>query len=1384
MCTIRRTLATLLLCCSSPLWAADWIGTEKLGEVVHFTVPTPPQIQRFDLPSRTWLSAIPLPGTRGELTAATVDGNELYVAYDTTVYRYDLNGQNEQLVTTVESKIHSLFTDGNLLIINQILVQSGNGRVIFVDRAQNTIIPNNDPSTSAHHGATISRTTNRIFGVSSLSSGDVIYRRYLDSGVLDGGRSANLNGKFEPGKKTWLSPNESLLFTDRGACHATSDLTYIRSLGGLITDLQFDDSGLPVALIGSTLYGYNNAYLQARSATLSREAKSIFMHNGDVLAFSPGSGTTIALEAVALSNLLPIQPVASVDPKGLPFTPDAYLVDKDGIILLLSKAHRQIFRWAPSSQSFLPSIPLVGAPDFVTYSPQAHTVYLAYSGGLVRQLDLQTAEPKEVPLFQMHTPPKGLSMAGDYLFTVDRTGGGGHRHLTYTPEGVLISLIDSREYSEEYTWSQVSQKMYHLKDSGTPADLFWTEINATGTAYPGLAPGAIGAKKDSPYHGEPGYIHPIRLSADGSKLLLGSGTIHDAITLQRQIEKLTNAVTDATWTPSQIISVHPGLAGTDTEIQRWMEPDFTQASPIQIPGSPKRILPLPNGQYVICALPSDGVPSLHLYDDSLSLQAPPALQTPEKLRVAITSGTSLELSWCDVSGETAYHVEKCTLPSGIWLPLASTSMSITKLVDTDVQQGTSYAYRVTASHGSLMSVTSTPIEVIVAPPEKPILTAEAISSSQIKLTWPEALRAQYYRLYLRKVPNTAWILHSQGNIIGTTLTHNSLSSMDHIEYKLEAYNGLGSSPASEIVSAITHLAPPAIPRLNSMETTLPTEVLVRWGAVVLAESYLVERSLSTEDAWTAVATVTAPTTQHLDTTVEDGTTYKYRVIAINAAGSSSSSNIETVTIPPAVIPGTPLGFRYTLIGGPTARLAWNSLDNEVGLRVFRRVADGEWTLLTTLPANTVTYNDTPLQPGQNYSYQVVAFNATGEAPSAQLDLQVPLVGLLLRETFDPAITSSNWISIEGGQVRTAPTGFYDGNALWMGGSGNRIATLFPMDLTRGSVTLKLRFRAGNTPVDGAALWDSSEVGDNVVFEYSNDGYVWTTLTTFTTTMPGFLGWSSATLNISNSILTSTTRFRWRQVQHSGDAQDTWALDNVEVYGILPERPGAIFPFVVRPNTSNSVTLTWGSSARATGYEVQRRTPATDWATIASVAMSARSYTDATVQPATAYTYRVVGINLGGSSPPSEEKSLTTWTSFDDWQFLHYGTRSDNGTAGATADNGTGVPNLLKFAFNMGPDDGHLQVPSTGGTKGLPSISYHPETGVMRVAFVRRRAAHAPDIEYLVQFSDNLIDWAVAGQEISATPIDQNFEHVVWEDAAPPVGEPERKSRFGRVKVVE
>jgi fibronectin type 3 domain-containing protein len=145
-----------------------------------------------------------------------------------------------------------------------------------------------------------------------------------------------------------------------------------------------------------------------------------------------------------------------------------------------------------------------------------------------------------------------------------------------------------------------------------------------------------------------------------------------------------------------------------------------------------------------------------------------------------------------------------------------------------------------------------------------------------------------------------------------------------------------------------------------------TSIYVSWASVTNATKYKVYRDGSS----TALATVTS--TSYQNTGLSSGTTYTYRVTAVNEAGNEGPlSSIAVATTPMPQV----TGLTATAVSTTSIRLSWSSVSGAT-YKVYRGSA-----LIGTVTSTSCSVTD--LDSGTDYSYQVTAVSASGiEGPSA------------------------------------------------------------------------------------------------------------------------------------------------------------------------------------------------------------------------------------------------------------------------------------------------------------------------------------------------------------------------------------------------------------------
>jgi fibronectin type 3 domain-containing protein len=382
---------------------------------------------------------------------------------------------------------------------------------------------------------------------------------------------------------------------------------------------------------------------------------------------------------------------------------------------------------------------------------------------------------------------------------------------------------------------------------------------------------------------------------------------------------------------------------------------------------------------------------------SATPSAPATAPSAPSLNSATPGNGSVALAWSAPSSNggsaiSAYKVYRGTSSGNE--TLLTTLGNVTSWTDSGVTNGTTYFYKVTALNSVGESAASnelsaTPTQPATAP-GPPSLNGATAGNASVALTWsaPSSNGGSAitgYKVYRGTSSGSETLLTTLGNV--TSWTDNGVTNGATYYYKVTALNSVGESIRSNEMSATPFAVAPGAPTLNGAIAGTGT-VALAWsppssngGSAITGYRIYRSTSSGSETLLTAVGNVTSWT----DTGVTNGTTYYYKVSALNSAGESVSSNERSATpTAAATAPGPP-----TLTGASAGRhggvaLTWSAPTSNggsaiTGYRVYRGTSSGSETLLTTL-GNVTSWTDANAASGTTYYYQVTAVNAAGESP--------------------------------------------------------------------------------------------------------------------------------------------------------------------------------------------------------------------------------------------------------------------------------------------------------------------------------------------------------------------------------------------------------------------
>lgn len=468
----------------------------------------------------------------------------------------------------------------------------------------------------------------------------------------------------------------------------------------------------------------------------------------------------------------------------------------------------------------------------------------------------------------------------------------------------------------------------------------------------------------------------------------------------------------------------------------------------------------------------------------------------------------------------------------------------------------------------------------------------------LDVSWDPATGADGYVVWIRygkdispsELGDTAsWdklaVVYPTDNTVRQTFRSEGLNAAKTYQYRIEAFNGKGSTFSGYVVKQTTTDLPLA-PDSLKVVTAKPANVTLAWYDLAdNEEGFIIERQDVLPNGglgqFAEVGRTPSNTTGTMgfganswtDTSALAGMTYNYQVRAYNFAGISQPS------LPVQAAIGTPptgtIAIQSTIVDPTTApkvKLTWSGASGTiVGYKVQRGPTNaGPWSNppIGVAGTPTGTYTDATVAPLTTYFYRVVAYNSAGDGNPAIIQVSVPAAGV-------PPGTATNLTRVAGSPqivlIWTAPTG---------------TAPVTGYTIQRVNAT-------NNTwPANGA------------VTTFTSEG----TATTYTdvTAVPG-------------------ARYLYRVIAFNaaGNGPASTPTTRVNVPAAPPNNLLA-FPTNLRLTVATgSIRLNWSDNANnESGYYVERLEGG-NWSRISTiVGNNIRTYTDRTTTKGTVYQYRV------------------------------------------------------------------------------------------------------------------------------------------------------------------
>jgi titin len=532
----------------------------------------------------------------------------------------------------------------------------------------------------------------------------------------------------------------------------------------------------------------------------------------------------------------------------------------------------------------------------------------------------------------------------------------------------------------------------------------------------------------------------------------------------------------------------------------------------------------------------------------------------------------------------------------------NTNSGLTRFTVTGLTNGTSYTFRIAAvNQAGTGSTTSSTATVPAGAPSAPTALVVSPGNTAATLSWTApstdgGSAVTGYRIERSVNAGSTWtVIVADTASAGTTYSATGLTNGTLYNFRVSALNAVtigASSLAGSVVPAGVPVAPTSVVAAptNGAVVLVWTRPLNNGGNEVIG--YMVETSSDGGTNWTtAIANTNSTVASTTVTGLTNGTTYSFRVSALNAVGSGAVSIAVTST--PASVPTVPQALATTASNGQVV-LAWNAPASNGGSAVtgyrIERSTDGiTWNTISSGVAGN-THTVTGLTNGVTLMFRIAATNSIGDS------------AMTAAVTAVPAATA------------TAPQTF-------VGTAGDRAATL----------TWSAPGSNGGLPVVSYTIERSLDGGSSWTSEAS-----------------GVIGYG-----YSVSGLTNLTAYMFRVAAVTAVGRGAWATMaspitpfRPAVSPTTPTEPDA--PASVTTTVeSGQTTIAWVTPASdggdsITGYIVERSTNGgTSWTTVTTT--MATSFIATGLSNGTTYIFRVIASNSVGNGLPSAMSVVTPAT---------------------------------------------------------------------------------------------------------------------------------------------
>ncbi len=711
---------------------------------------------------------------------------------------------------------------------------------------------------------------------------------------------------------------------------------------------------------------------------------------------------------------------------------------------------------------------------------------------------------------------------------------------------------------------------------------------------------------------------------------------------------------------------------------------------------------------------------------TLSLSAITAIAqipaVPTSVTATTASSTQINLTWVDAStNETGFQIERSTTSGTGFALIFTTAANAVSYSDAGVVANTMYYYRIRSTNGSGSSAYSTQTGSSTITPSAPSgLTATVGTTTSINLAWVDGSADETgFQIWMSTTAGSGYSLIATNPANQVTRSVTGLSVNVRYYFQVRAINGALTSAYTNEATSIT--STPALPTSVTAIATSPTQITLSWvDNATIETGYGVERSTTSGTGFVLVTTAAINATGFVDTGLTTGTTYYYRIRALNGGlPSAYTTQIGTAI----VVPAAPTTLTVTAASATQVNLTWvDASTNETGFVVERSTTSGSgFTIVTTTAANATSYSDVSAVANTTYYYRIRSTNGVGSSANTA-EVMVATTAPSTPTNFVASLTNSSggvtltWTDASnnetGFEIERSSTSASSGFSLVFTNAANTVSRLN----TGLTVNTWYYYRIRSINAVGASSYSpvaSVYIGIpagptgviHTIISPTQVDFTWTDPNNFetgyvvqrstTSTTAGFVVAASLppnSVSFSDVGLTTGTVYYYRIQAVNGVV-----AINSSVLTVSLTVPAVPTLFRGWPSTTTEISMSWTDNAtNESGYEIERSTTSgSGYTLINTTAANATTFTNTGLTNGSTYYYRIrsknpVGLSayspeivvpitapIAPTSPGAAPASITqinlTWTD------------NSNNESAFRIERGTSATGPFSFIFNTSPN---------------------------------------------------------------------------------------------------